>query len=87
MDGAERGGQVLAAGAHGLAEPGGERYLHRVRGRAEGFSGDDRNGVSQHGSAALHSAPGARIAGLRELEATQGSGQRPAPGVSVGDGV
>src|ERR1035438_5186565 len=43
-------GQVLAAGIDGTAQPRRGRYLHRLRGRTEGISGSDRNGLSENGS-------------------------------------
>src|SRR5712692_2874177 len=78
MGGADRRGEVLAAGADGAAEPGGEGHLHRLRGWAEGISGSHRSGVSAHRGTALHRAPGAGLAELRALEAAQAGGDGPA---------
>ena len=51
-----RGREVLAAGADGAEEPRRDRYVHRLRGRAERVPRGDRDGVSADAGATVHRA-------------------------------
>src|ERR1035437_559264 len=75
-------GEVLAAGAHRVEEPGCGRRVHRLRGWAERVSRVDRDGVPTSTSAAVHCPPGARVAELCIVETAQGSGCGPAVNLS-----
>jgi Transposase, Mutator family len=70
----DRGSKVLAAGIDGAEEPGGGRYVHRLRGWPEGISRIHCDSVSGGTSAVVRGAPGARIAELCLLETAQGRG-------------
>src|SRR5246127_5721168 len=82
VGGADGRREVLAAGADGVAEPGSEGHLDRLRGWAERVSRSDRGGVSPDRGAVMHRASGAGLAELRALESAQASGSRSAADLS-----
>jgi Transposase, Mutator family len=74
VGGSGRRSQVLAAGANGVEEPRRGRYVHRLRGWAEGISRIDCDGVSGGAGAVVHCAPGTSNAELCMVETAQGGG-------------
>src|SRR5262244_943527 len=86
VGGADGRRKVLASSADRAAEPGRERYFHRLRGWAERVSGSDRGSVSAHRSAVVHRAPGAGLAELRALESAQAGSGRSAVDLPRGHG-
>src|SRR5882724_1014345 len=76
VGGANGRGEALAAGADGVAEPGREGHLYRLRGWAERISGSDRGSVSTYRGAVMHRAFSAGLAQLCALESTQASSGR-----------
>src|SRR5437016_4312757 len=65
VDGPNGGSQVLALGAHRIAEPWGERYLHCVCGWTQRSTRSDRDGLSTDTGAIVHGTSDAQLAALR----------------------